>query len=134
MKKVLFGSFILIVLAISACGASGSSNDEPTHELIPVEYVGKSNPLSADAAEPGAVTFKSTCANCHGEEGRGDGPASSSLNPMPKNLAELQAQVGDDYLFWKISDGSLGTAMVGWKGILTEEQIWELVAFIRTLK
>ena len=134
MKKVLLVSFILIVLVISACGASGSSNTEPAHDPIPDEYVGLSNPLSADAAEQGAVTFKSTCANCHGDEGRGDGPASSALNPMPKNLAELQTQVGDDYLYWKISDGSLGTAMVGWKGILTEEQIWELVAFIRTLK
>jgi mono/diheme cytochrome c family protein len=60
--------------------------------------------------------------------------ASSALNPKPKNLVELKEQVGDDYLFWKISEGSLGTAMLAWKGILTEEQIWELVSFIRTLK
>ena len=131
MKKVFYVLFV--VLMISACGANEISSDDAI-ESVPVEYFGKSNPLGADAAEDGAVTFKSTCASCHGEEGRGDGVASASLNPPPKNLAELQMQVGDDYLFWKISDGSIGTAMVPWRGILTEEQIWELVAFVRTLK
>ena len=132
MKKFFYVTFA--VLMISACGQTSSSDTEVVIETVPVEYFGLTNPLGADAAEGGAVTFKSTCASCHGEEGRGDGVASASLNPPPKNLAELQTQVGDDYLFWKISDGSIGTAMVPWRGILTEEQIWELVAFVQTLK
>ena len=134
MKKVFWFVFVVSVLIISACGESGSSNTDVSTDAIPAEYVGLTNPLSIGAAEQGAITFKSTCSSCHGESGYGNGPASTSLNPPPKNLAELQTQVGDDYLFWKISDGSLGTAMLAWKGILSEDQIWELVAFIRTLK
>lgn len=130
MKK-LFG-VVLLVLLISACASATSTASDV--ESVPIEYFGKTNPLDASAAEQGAETFQSTCASCHGERGYGNGVASSSLNPKPKNLAELQSQVGDDYLFWKISDGSLGTAMLAWKGILTEEQIWELVSFIRTLE
>lgn len=134
MKKVLF---VVLVLLLSACGASESATNSVSVEALPTvppEYIGLTNPLGADAAERGAATFQSTCASCHGEEGYGDGVASASLNPPPKNLVELKAQVGDDYLYWKISEGDLGTAMLAWKGILTEEQIWEVVTFIRTLE
>lgn len=134
MKKILWLGLILCVSVISACGDSVSSNANVSSDAMPVEYIGLINPLDESAIENGAVTFKSTCASCHGDSGYGNGVASSSLNPPPKNLAELQTQVGDDYLYWKISDGSLGTAMIGWKGILTEEQIWELITYIRTLK
>ena len=57
-----------------------------------------------------------------------------ALDPAPKNLAELQTRAGDDYLFWRISTGKEGTSMVSWLGVLTEEQIWQAVAYIRTLK
>ncbi|NUQ60493.1 MAG: cytochrome c [Anaerolineales bacterium] len=92
------------------------------------------NPLGADAATAGAEVFNTNCASCHGPEGHGDGPAGAALDPAPKNLPELAAQVGDDYLYWRISTGKEGTSMVAWKGVLTDEQIWQAVAFIRTLK
>jgi mono/diheme cytochrome c family protein len=71
---------------------------------------------------------------CHGAQGHGDGPAGQSLEPRPRNLAELQPKAGDDFLFWRISEGKPGTSMVAWKGILTEERIWQVVSFLRTLK
>ena len=45
----------------------------------------------------------------------------------------LKKSVGDDYLLWRISEGKPGTSMVAWKGILTDDQIWQAVSFIRTL-
>jgi hypothetical protein len=60
--------------------------------------------------------------------------AGQSLDPRPKNLADLQRIVGDDYLFWRIHEGKPGTSMISWNGILTDEQIWQAVSFIRTLK
>jgi mono/diheme cytochrome c family protein len=92
------------------------------------------NPLGPDASTPGAEVFKTNCATCHGPEGHGDGPAGQALEPRPKNLAELQPKVGDDFLFWRIREGKPGTSMVAWKGILTDEQIWQAVSFIRTLR
>jgi high-affinity iron transporter len=89
--------------------------------------------LSADSAM-GAIVFKNNCEVCHGPQGHGDGPAGAALDPPPKNLPELSAVAGDDYLFWRIATGKAGTAMVGWKGVLSDEQIWHVIAYIHTLK
>ncbi|KXK12107.1 MAG: cytochrome c family protein [Chloroflexi bacterium OLB14] len=88
MRKVWFVSFILGLL-VSACGTS-STPTEVSIATVPPEYAGMANPLGDDAIENGKATFQSTCKSCHGEEGRGDGPASQALNPPPKNLVELQ--------------------------------------------
>ena len=138
MKKILFTLLVLAALVLSACGGgSGESDSDAAATLAPVpaEFAGQTNPLvGADAATAGAEIFKNNCTACHGEQGHGDGPASASLNPQPKNLPELASAVGDDYLYWRINTGKAGTSMVGWKGILTDEQIWQVVSFIRTLK
>jgi len=56
------------------------------------------------------------------------------LNPRPTNLAELQSIAGDDFINWRIHTGIEGTSMIAWQGILGDEQIWQVVAFINTLK
>jgi mono/diheme cytochrome c family protein len=128
---------VLGILLLAACGGTGESssdrNDADTLESVPAAYAGKTDPLGGDAAAEGAKVFKSNCEMCHGPQGHGDGPAGHSLDPMPKNLAVLQESAADDYLFWRISEGRPGTAMVAWKGVLTEEQIWQVISFIRTL-
>lgn len=130
LSLVLVGSVLL-----AACGApSESSESEQPIATVPAEYAGETNPLGAEAAADGAQVFKSNCEMCHGPQGHGDGVAAQSLDPKPKNLAELQKSVGDDYLFWRISEGKPGTSMVAWKGILTEEQVWQTVSFIHTLE
>lgn len=133
MKKVFFVVLLIAAFVLAACGGGGSSTTE-TLDPVPAEYAGKTNPLGADAATAGAEVFKTNCATCHGDSGHGDGPAGAALDPAPKNLAELQKIASDDYLFWRINTGREGTAMVAWKGTLSEEQIWQVVAFIRTLK
>ncbi len=84
-------------------------------------------------APNGEKIFQTNCQMCHGPQGHGNGPAGQSLDPKPKNLAMLQKNVGDDYLFWRISEGKPGTSMVAWKGILSVDQIWQILSFIRTL-
>jgi len=134
MKK--FGYLILLgFLVLSACGSNSSSNSTLTPiETVPAEYAGKTNPLDVNAATEGAEVFRSNCISCHGERGEGDGVASQSLDPKPANLIDVSKSADDDYLYWRISAGKPGTSMVAWKGILTEEQIWQAVTFIRTLK
>lgn len=137
MKKILFfvltGSLLLIACGSSTDASDTTSSNEPL-ATVPAEYAGKTNPFGAEAALEGAKVFQTNCETCHGSQGHGDGIASQSLEPKPKNLAVLQETVGDNYLFWRISEGKPGTSMVAWKSILTEEQIWQAVSFIRTLE
>ena len=132
MKKVLFVLLVIAAFVVAACGSSSSA--PPTLEPVPAEYAGKTSPLGADASAAGAEVFKANCETCHGPQGHGDGPSGVALDPAPKNLAELQKIAGDDYFFWRINTGKEGTSMAPWKGVLTDEQIWQVIAYIRTLK
>jgi len=136
MKRVLFVLGMAVVLVLTACGGNnnGGAPAPAAVATVPAEYAGKTNPLGPEAAAAGADVFRTNCESCHGRAGHGDGPASTALDPKPKNLAELQTTAEDDYLFWRVAEGKPGTAMIAWKGILSEEQIWQTVAFIRTLK
>jgi mono/diheme cytochrome c family protein len=136
MKKALFIVFCMGVLGLTACGENVTSDVDIVSTLAPVptEYAGQVNPLGPDAAAEGAIIFKTNCAACHGRQGKGDGPAGEALYPRPKNLAELQAGAGDDYLYWRINTGKEGTSMAPWKGALNDKQIWQVVSFINTLK
>jgi high-affinity iron transporter len=135
MRNFLFIHLALAALALAACGSRGSANASiSTLASVPSDFAGQTNPLGMDAAAAGALVFKTNCEACHGPEGHGDGPAGAALDPAPKNLVELQIKAGDDYLYWRISTGKEGTAMVAWKGVLTDEQIWQVIAFLRTLK
>ena len=65
------------------------------------------------AAEVGRQLWRDNCASCHGEQGRGDGPAAAWLKPGPSNLAQHEyslARVGD--ALW---NGVAGTSMPAWR-------------------
>jgi mono/diheme cytochrome c family protein len=139
MRKILL-IFGMGALFLAACGGEETAERAPDENAalapVPAEYAGLTNPLGTDAATTaaGAEVFRTNCETCHGPQGHGDGPAGQSLEPKPGNLAALQTKAGDDYLFWRIREGKPGTSMVAWKAILTEEQIWQAVSFLRTLK
>lgn len=103
------------------------------HWTAPEEAVKQSNPIPADKAsiERGRSLYKTNCAICHGESGQGDGQAGAALTPKPANLAAMAGLHPDGDFAWKISTGR--GAMPAWKGILTENQIWDVVNFIQSL-
>jgi mono/diheme cytochrome c family protein len=137
MRKSVLGIMVGILFLTACAGIESPSSTVDANVIlapVPSQYAGLANPLGADAAQAGAEVFRTNCEMCHGPQGHGDGPAGQSLEPKPGNLAVVQTKAGDDYLFWRIHDGKAGTAMVAWNGILTDEQIWQAIAFIRTLK
>ena len=76
--------------------------------------------------------YITNCGPCHGDKGRGDGPAAQGLNPKPADhtSAAVQGET-DGAIFWKLSEGR--APMPGYKKIFSDEQRWELVNYIRTL-
>ena len=54
---------------------------------IPDESKGNPFPLSQASVQIGLETYTTNCATCHGDTGKGDGPAGLSHNPPPADLA-----------------------------------------------
>lgn len=95
------------------------------------------NPVSNDSKKEsevrGAKIFKTRCMICHGAQGKGDGIGGKALNPKPQNLTSTMVQgQTDGEIFWKITNGR--NDMIKWGPILSEEQRWDLVNYVRTLK
>lgn len=138
--------FLLAGLLLTACGGGADEADPASApELVatqvepPAEFASKTNPFTGDAsaASEGKIIYQTNCASCHGESAQGDGPAASALDPKPQDLAAQVSKLSDGYLFWRISDGGMmapfHSAMPGWKTILNEDQIWQLIAYLRGL-
>jgi mono/diheme cytochrome c family protein len=93
------------------------------------------NPLADNkkAAQKGAALFSQNCIECHGDEGKGDGPNADLLDVKPADLTSSKVQnESDGALFWKISNGK--GPMAAYKNTLSKEQRWQLVSYIRKLK
>jgi mono/diheme cytochrome c family protein len=102
--------------------------------LAPASAKDVKNPYSGKSSiSKGKSIYKTRCTVCHGEKGKGDGPAGKALKPpaADHSSALVQSQT-DGELFWKISEGR--GPMVGWKLILSEEDRWHVVNYLRTLK
>lgn len=86
------------------------------------------NPVASDpgAAETGRWTFRIFCAPCHGI--RAEGGRGPDLT-----LGTYSAGDRDADLFRVISRGVPGTEMAGYAGRVKDEEIWRLVAYIRSV-
>ena len=100
----------------------------------PAEADKLKNPLNdlAKASELGEELFNVQCAICHGESGTGDGIAGVGLTPRPADLTSERVQKqSDGAIFWKITTGR--PPMASYESIYSDEQRWQLVAYIRNL-
>jgi mono/diheme cytochrome c family protein len=99
--------------------------------VAPADAKAMKNPVKGVGNAKKAV--ETNCVSCHGPSGKGDGPAAAALPPpKPANwtAAAVQSQ-SDGEIFWKMSNGR--GAMPPWKH-LPEQERWEIVNYIRTLK
>lgn len=140
---------ILILLVLSACGgfrgdlltnaSDGSRSETEAKTIPPDDFAGLTNPLkkTEENLAEGESLYQANCSSCHGTGGQGDGPAAGGFNPIPQVLAKNQSEQSDAYLYWRISEGGLmepfNSSMPAWKGLLDEDQIWQIITYIRTM-
>ncbi|WNM58863.1 c-type cytochrome [Candidatus Nitrospira allomarina] len=103
-----------------------------------ISGLGLSYPLGTVGEQPGGEQgrelYRIHCLECHGAEGRGDGPRAALLAPRPGNLvsAAISAKT-DAELLEIIAEGVPRTAMSGWSHQLSADERRNILAFIRTL-
>jgi len=110
-------------------GGMGHNN----HWTAPEEAASRSNPVEASelSLTRGAEAYRANCVSCHGTEARGDGQLAAHLNPAPADLVMMAPMHPAGDLAWKIEVGR--GAMPAWKGLLSEEQVWDIVNYLKSL-
>lgn len=90
-------------------------------------------PPTSESVEAGQEVYTDNCQSCHGASGQGDGPAGAGLQPPPADLVYHVPLHGDADLFTTITEGKEDTAMPAFGDQLSEEEIWHLINYLRTL-
>lgn len=88
---------------------------------------------SEDQARKGFKDYDAMCVICHSAPGKERSYISKGLRPEPPNLAETSERWSSAELFWIIKNGVKMTAMPAFGPTHQDEQIWNIVAFIRRL-
>lgn len=82
-------------------------------------------------AVSGREIYVNTCILCHGIDGKG--VRGLKFVPPPADLTSPVVQNRlDGSLFRRIHDGKPNTAMGAWKHALSDEEIWDVLAYVRT--
>ena len=90
----------------------------------------------------GKTLYDQHCAECHGADGKGDGPAAAYLVPHPRDFTTAKYKIrttetgsvpSDDDLIQSIRQGLYGTAMPAWDRILSDADIRDVVGYLKSL-
>ena len=88
----------------------------------------------------GKTYYYSYCIACHGWMMHGDGPSAAELNPRPRTLTrgDYMGKKTNLELFTVIKGGgesvSLSSSMPSWGNVLQDQDIWNIIAFIRAMQ
>ena len=120
--------------------AAAAAAADPT--AISVPSTGEESESSAEQepeGERGSALYVQNCSSCHGLRGAGDGPVGASLNPQPAKHSDggYMNVLSNEHLFKVIQKGgpAVGKSpmMAAWGATMGDEQINDVVAFVRSL-
>ncbi len=105
-------------------------------EASPTSFYRSPTGFASSSIVEGASLYPGRCAACHGANGRGDGPLAAGLPVPPADLSAGHLWMHDDgELFWWLTHGieapGGGQAMPGFAAVLSEDERWALIDFIR---
>jgi len=127
-----------------AFGTTGSAQDpkaapkQSSGWTLPPDAAEKKNPLTVDekVLAQGKAVFKDKCQRCHGEKGVGDGEDADPdvAEDMDLTNPKRADRNPDGVVFYKVSNGRRKPKMPVFKEELSEQQIWQVVSYVQTLR
>lgn len=81
----------------------------------------------------GAKVYKEQCATCHGLPGEPKSAVTQGMYPEPPQLFHGVGVTDDEpwESYWKVENGIRMSGMPGFKGQLTETQIWQVAVLVK---
>jgi mono/diheme cytochrome c family protein len=133
--KVFFATMLVACFTIATMMVVYAQAQKGKPWTISQKYKDLKNPVkTSDASiQEGMSQYRKDCAKCHGKEGLGDGPKGKMLETFPGNftIAEFQAETDGEIFFQsKMGRGE----MPSYENKLEDNEIWNIVNYIRTLK
>jgi len=120
-----------------------SPHTTPVHHLLDVALTRAVKMRSAEITPPeldtaeriqnGSLLYRAHCAQCHGGPGVAPQPYALGLNPAPAALVATARTRTAAEIFWVTRQGIKMTGMPAWQYRLTDDEIWDVVAFLRVL-
>jgi mono/diheme cytochrome c family protein len=108
---------------------------QPKPWVVPDSFKSMKNPVAqSDAStKAGLAVFTKNCASCHGKAGLGDGVKARTLKDFPGNFSKADFQsLADGDIFYRTKTGR--GEMPKYDGKLSDDDIWNVVNYMRTLK
>ena len=142
MKALVVFAGCCLCIAIAGCkvtppGGAETAALQWTKHNITVGGKNDKNPIKATAEniESGKQAFGFYCVVCHGRDGQNTGvPFAKSMSPPLPSLASGDVQrYTDGQLKWIIENGISPSGMPASKGILSDDDIWTIVVYLRNL-
>lgn len=137
MSRSTIGPLSLVmVLSLTLAEPSAQSEQLMPLDPVPPDYADKHMPAGW-WTDPkiikegkdiyfGDVHPLVACNSCHGQDGR---PVNSGGGLRDQKHT---SRFSDSYWYWRVAEGIPKTPMVSWKALLSEDQIWKVIAFVHT--
>jgi mono/diheme cytochrome c family protein len=129
-RVVILVSGLLLVTALAVSAREPKNEDGPAAQLrkAPRRAQLLQNPLAGQetAAAGGRKLYDDHCAQCHGSDAHGREHAVDLHSPAIQSAP-------DGSLFWALRNGRIRRGMPSWAS-LPDQQLWQLVTYLRTLK
>ena len=139
LGSLLAGSLLLLLMGckVREPGTLETSFAENVKRKVTVGGKKDLNPLPATAENihTGRENFSHYCFVCHGLDGQNTGVpfAEKMLPPVPSLASPAVQRYADGQLKWVIDNGISPSGMPASKGILNDEEIWQIVIYLRHL-
>jgi len=84
-------------------------------------------------AARGLHHFRAHCVQCHGAPGVAPEPFALGLTPLPGSLSDAAREWTASQMYWVIRNGIKMTGMPAWQFRMSDDELWSVVAFLKTL-
>lgn len=135
---------LALAAAIGSAGCARKAEQAAFTSMTPAFLevpIAKRPAPSAATIERGRTVYRANCVQCHGENGAGDGFGAPFLVPPPRDFTTADFKFRtttagelptDEDLFRTISRGASGTGMPPWGYLLSTDDRWALVDYVKT--